>query len=156
MVPIVYSTERQNDQNSEVNGFRREYFSEEVNIEAEVPPEFPGGISGFYRYISENMIYPKSARSTGVQGKVYIEFVVTENGEVKDVRTVKGIGGGCDAEAERVMRNAPTFTPAYNDNGEPIAVRIDHWLKPFKALWGKRLDKLDNYLNELQGKTNRE
>ncbi len=33
---------------------------------------------------------------------------------------------------------------------------VDHWLKPFKALWGKRLDKLDNYLNELQGKTNRE
>jgi len=124
LAKIVYGQEQNTADtfNDEVDP--RDFFPENEAIDKpDVLPEFPGGIQGFYRYVGENMRYPTLARSTGVEGRVYISFIVDEEGNVRNVKVVKGIGAGCDAEAQRVIVNAPAFTPGLKD-GEPVAVRI--------------------------------
>ncbi len=86
-------------------------------------PEFPGGIQAFYAFVGKNMKYPKQARRMGIEGKVYVQFVVDKDGSVTDVRAVKGIGAGCDEEAERVLRSSPRFKPG-KQRGRPVKVRM--------------------------------
>ena len=74
-----------------------------------VPKE---GMKAFYAYISENLKYPSQAKEMGIQGKVFVEFVVDKDGKLINVKSVKGIGAGCDEEAVRVLKNAPEWTPA--------------------------------------------
>jgi TonB family protein len=59
-----------------------------------------------YEYISKNMKYPQQALSMGIEGKVFVEFVVNTDGTLSDVRMIKGIGAGCDLEAVNVMKNS--------------------------------------------------
>lgn len=75
---------------------------------AEVMPKFNGNISDF---IQRNIIFPESALSIGLSGTVYVSFVIDEAGVVSNVRAVKGIGYGCDEEAERVVRKMPKWLP---------------------------------------------
>ncbi|MEQ8878827.1 MAG: TonB family protein [Cyclobacteriaceae bacterium] len=86
-------------------------------------PEYPGGIDAFYRYIANNMIYPTEARTNGIEGRVYVQFVVDKDGSITDVEPVKGIGGGCDEEAVRVIQNAEKFNPG-KQRGMPVRVRM--------------------------------
>ncbi len=87
------------------------------------PPEFPGGLEAFYQYIAENLSYPTSARSAGVEGRVYVEFIVDKDGAITKVKAVKGIGSGCDLEAERVLRTAPKFKPG-TQRGQSVKVKM--------------------------------
>ncbi len=86
-------------------------------------PEFPGGIGAFYKYVGQNMKYPKQARRMGIEGKVYVQFIVDKDGSVTNVRAVKGIGAGCDEEAERVLKSSPKFKPG-KQRGRPVKVRM--------------------------------
>jgi protein TonB len=70
-----------------------------------------GGMPAFYEYLVENMKYPPQARRLGVEGKVLMQFVVDKNGNISDVKVMKGIGAGCDEEAIRVMQKAPAWSP---------------------------------------------
>ncbi|MCU0420091.1 MAG: TonB family protein [Cyclobacteriaceae bacterium] len=70
-----------------------------------------GGMAAFYKYVSEKMKYPAQARRMGTEGKVFVEFVVGKDGSISDVRAVRGIGGGCDEEAVRVVQSAPAWSP---------------------------------------------
>ncbi len=79
---------------------------------AEVMPTFEGGMSNFYSFMSKNMRYPKQAQRIGVEGKVFVQFVVEKDGSLTDLKVVKGIGAGCDEEAIRVMKLVPNFIPA--------------------------------------------
>lgn len=81
------------------------------------------GIKQFYSFISENMKYPTEAKKAGVEGKVFVEFVVDKNGKLTEVKTIKGIGHGCDKEAERVLKAAPKWTPG-NVVDMNVAVRM--------------------------------
>jgi protein TonB len=85
-------------------------------------PLFPGGQGAFYKYISENMKYPGQARRMGVEGKVFIQFIVNKDGSITDVEVVKGIGSGCDEMAKLVLENAPKFIPA-KQRGQPVRYR---------------------------------
>ncbi|MEM8564874.1 MAG: TonB family protein [Bacteroidota bacterium] len=68
-------------------------------------PAMPsGGYTAFYDHIKTNMSYPMQARELGVEGKVYVQFIVDKSGSVTEVEVVRGIGAGCDAEAARVVR----------------------------------------------------
>ncbi len=89
----------------------------------EESPIPPGGLPAFYKYVGKNMDYPNQARRAGIEGRVFVQFVVNTDGSILDVRTLKGIGGGCDEEAERVIRNAPSWTPG-TLNGKPVKVRM--------------------------------
>jgi protein TonB len=73
---------------------------------------FEGGMSKFYDYVKKNLDYPKSAKKMGVEGKVFVQFVINKDGSVTDVQAIKGIGSGCDEEAVRVVSASPKWTPA--------------------------------------------
>lgn len=96
---------------------------DEVFTIVEDQPEFPGGMQAFFKYVSENMVYPSQARRMGIEGRVYVQFVVDKDGKVTEVKAVKGIGAGCDEEAERVLRESPSFKPG-KQRGRPVKVRM--------------------------------
>ena len=84
-------------------------------------PVFPGGLEALYRYLSENIKYPMMAKEAGISGKVYLTFVVERDGSITDVQVIRGIGGGCDEEAQRVIEKMPRWTPGKQRN---IPVRV--------------------------------
>ena len=69
----------------------------------------------------QNLKYPAQAKDAGIEGTVYIQFVITETGDVINSRVVKGIGGGCDEEALRVVNSMPLWKPG-KQNGVPVKV----------------------------------
>jgi len=94
---------------------------EEIFKIVESMPEFPGGIAAMYDFLRKNMKYPKLANEAGISGKVYITFVVEKDGSITDVRVLRGIGGGCDEEALRVVNNMPDWKPGKQRN---VPVRV--------------------------------
>ncbi|MGI6319393.1 MAG: energy transducer TonB [Bacteroidales bacterium] len=90
---------------------------EEEVVEAEIftiveeNPDFPGGEEARMKYLQENIKYPQMARESGIQGTVYATFVVEPDGRITNVGILRGIGGGCDEEAIRVIRNMPRWKP---------------------------------------------
>ena len=77
----------------------------------EQPPQFPGGESALMRYLSSHIQYPAMAAEQGIEGKVILQFVVTKNGQVGEVKVVRSLSSDCDNEAKRVVRSLPRFTP---------------------------------------------
>jgi protein TonB len=74
-------------------------------------PEFPGGMSAWSKFIEKNLRYPYAAQDAGIQGKVFVSFVVEKDGSISDVKVSKGIGYGCDDEAVRVIKKSPRWKP---------------------------------------------
>lgn len=85
-------------------------------------PEFPGGDEGLARFLSSQIHYPAMAKDAGVQGKVYVTFLVTKTGQVAEVEVIGGIGAGCDEEAARVVQSMPLWKPG-KQRGHPVNVR---------------------------------
>lgn len=96
---------------------------DEVFSIVEDQPEFPGGMGAFYKFVGDNMKYPSQARRMGIEGRVFVQFVVERDGTVTDVKAVKGIGAGCDEEAERVLRMSPKFKPG-KQRGRAVRVKM--------------------------------
>ena len=92
-----------------------------VYVIVEQMPEFPGGDKGFHQYIADNIKYPAEAKEMGISGMVYVNFIVEPDGSVSDIRVLRGIGGGCDEEAVRVVESMPKFKPGIQD-GEAVRV----------------------------------
>jgi TonB family protein len=74
-------------------------------------PEFTGGENALMNFLKDNIIYPQNAKENGVQGTVYITFIITASGKVTKAQVLKGIGGGCDEEALRVINKMPDWIP---------------------------------------------
>jgi TonB family protein len=89
----------------------------------ETMPEFPGGEDGMMDYFTKNLIYPAIARSNGIQGKVFVNFIVEPNGSVSNVTVLRGIGGGCDEEAIRLVKAMPKWTPG-KQRGQTVRVTM--------------------------------
>lgn len=77
----------------------------------DVVPEFPGGQRELSKYLSGNLKYPATAKQNNIDGKVYLSFIVEKDGQLTDIRVKQGIGGGCDEEAVRLLRNSPRWKP---------------------------------------------
>jgi len=77
----------------------------------EIYPEFPGGFVAMQKFIVDNLKYPQAAREAGISGTVYIEFVVWNDGSLKNVAVKRGIGGGCEEEAMRIVKLMPKWIP---------------------------------------------
>lgn len=90
---------------------------DEIFISVEQMPEMIGGISTLY----QNLRYPNTALKNNIEGKVTLQFVINEKGEVTDPVVLRGIGYGCDEEALRVIRELK-FTPGLQ-RGKPVKVR---------------------------------
>ncbi len=87
-------------------------FTNDSMPEGLVAPEFPDGAEALYKYIAENIHYPEQAKADGIEGRVLIRFVVMNDGSIVNVDVAKGIGGGCDEEAVRVVKGMPKWKPA--------------------------------------------
>ena len=74
-------------------------------------PEFPGGESALKSYLATLIKYPENAKELGIQGVVYINFVVEKDGSITEVKVLRGIGGGCDEEALKVVMGMPKWNP---------------------------------------------
>ncbi|NPA35383.1 MAG: M56 family metallopeptidase [Chlorobi bacterium] len=79
-------------------------------------PDFPGGEEAFHKYIKESLKYPETARKNGIQGRVYVSFVVDENGDITDVKLARGVDPALDEEAIRVIKEMPQWTPGMQRN----------------------------------------
>jgi protein TonB len=84
-----------------------------------------GGMSAFYEYVGKKMQgkYPAQARRMGIEGKVFVEFVVNRDGSIVDVRAMKGIGAGCDELAVKVVQEAPAWKPG-KQRGKPVRQKM--------------------------------
>ena len=90
----------------------------------EAMPTFPGGDAARIKYLNANIKYPTIARESGIQGRVFVTFVVETNGQVTDVKILRGIGGGCDEEAVRVIKNMPKWVPG-KQRGKSVRVQFN-------------------------------
>jgi periplasmic protein TonB len=85
-------------------------------------PEPVGGFANFFKTITNEMRYPALARRNDISGKVFIQFIINETGELTNFEVVKGIGGGCDEEAIRVLK-LTKWTPG-KQRGKPVKVKM--------------------------------
>jgi TonB family protein len=96
---------------------------EEIFTQADTPPTPQDGIDSFFQFVMKNLRYPEEARMKGIEGKVFVEFVVTESGSVDQVKVIRGLHPACDAEAMKVISESPDWIPGYKD-GKPVNVKM--------------------------------
>ncbi len=84
-------------------------------------PAFPGGDPERQKFLAANIQYPQQAVDAGIQGTVYVQFVIDSKGNITDTKILRGIGGGCDEEALRVVKAMPLWHPG-KQNGKPVRV----------------------------------
>lgn len=92
--------------------------TDEVYTTSEILPSFNGN---FGKFLELNLKYPLVAKEKNIQGRVIVSFVVEKDGYLTDVEITKGIGGGCDEEAIRVIKNSPKWNPG-TQNGKTVRV----------------------------------
>ena len=95
---------------------------------AEQMPSFPGGMDALMAYLAKNVQYPDDALKRFQSGRVFINFIVEKDGSISHVKVLKGVCKSIDAEAVRVVKNMPRWTPGYQ-KGEPIRVSFNLPLK---------------------------
>lgn len=100
---------------------REEKKKEEVFSHVEQMPKFPGGDAELYKFISNNLNYPAMAIENNVQGRVVVQFVVTKDGSIGNVKVVRSVDRDLDNEAIRVCKKLPKFIPG-KQNGQPVNV----------------------------------
>lgn len=114
---------------------------------AEEMPEFPGGVEALMDYVGRNVKYPEEAKDKEIQGRVFVSFVIEKDGSVNEVKVLRGIGGGCDEEAVRVIKAMPKWTPG-KQKGKPVRVnyqipinfKLDDGQLPVKKSDGRKVD----------------
>jgi len=120
--------------------------SEPVFTVVEVMPEFPGGMEALMEYLGSNIKYPEQAKKEGIEGKVFVNFVIEKDGSVGETKVLRGIGGGCDEEAVRVVSEMPNWTPGLQRDQ---AVRVSYNLPINFKLDGKINDTVFNVVEEM-------
>ena len=93
--------------------------SSKDNVTPDVMPKYPGGDDARMKFMLENIKYPEKAKRDTIQGKVFIQFVVEPDGTLTNFKIMRGIGGGCDEEALRVVKLMPKWIPAQK-NGKSV------------------------------------
>ncbi len=112
------------DQHTEIEFIEsavEEVVEEEIFTIVEDMPSFPGGEEALFKYLGQNIKYPQIAKEAGITGRVFVNFVIDKEGNVTDVKVLRGIGGGCDEEAVRVVKNMPKWS-AGKQRGKPVKV----------------------------------
>ena len=115
------------DQDTEIEFIEEtaeEVVEDEIFTIVQDMPSFPGGDGAMLSYLGKNIKYPTLAKDGGIQGTVYVTFVVEKDGRVSDVKVLRGIGGGCDEEAIRVVKSMPRWTPG-KQRGKPVKVQYN-------------------------------
>lgn len=97
---------------------------EQIFTIVEEMPTFPGGEAELFKYLAKNIKYPQMASDAGISGVVYVTFVVGKDGKITDVKVLRGIGGGCDEEAVRVVKSMPAWKPG-KQRGKAVTVQYN-------------------------------
>ena len=126
---LVVNAEVTDDtKNIEITPVKIEQEEEEEDVQiftvVENDPEFPGGMEALYKYLRDNIKYPQLARDNNITGKVYVTFVVERDGSIANPRVLKDIGGGCGAEAIRVVKAMPKWAPG-KQRGKAVRVQFN-------------------------------
>ena len=90
----------------------------------EKQPEFPGGTDSMFAFIQRNIKYPEEAKKAGIEGRVFVTFVVEKDGQVSDAKILRDIGGGCGEEAIRMVNIMPKWKPG-TQRGNPVRVQFN-------------------------------
>lgn len=77
----------------------------------EIQASFPGGLNEFAGFLAKNIRYPAEARQKGIQGRVYLTFVIERDGSLSDIKVIRGVSADIDAEAIRVLKISPKWIP---------------------------------------------
>lgn len=101
-----------------------EVVEEEIFTIVEKMPEFPGGYEALFSYLGKALTYPAMAKDAKIQGKVYVTFVVDRDGSIANVKVLRGIGGGCDEEAVKVIKGMPKWEPG-RQRGKAVRVQYN-------------------------------
>jgi protein TonB len=96
-----------------------EVAEEEIFLVVEEDAEFPGGLEALSKYLAENIKYPQLAKENNITGRVFVSFVVEKDGRVGNIKILRDIGGGCGAEAVRVVKGMPRWKPG-KQRGKPV------------------------------------
>jgi len=96
---------------------------DEVFTIVEQNPTFVGGDLAFIKFVQSNLVYPEKARRMGLEGRVFVQFVIEKDGSLTDVAVIKGMMGDCNEEAIRVMQNSPNWV-AGKQRGRSVRVQI--------------------------------
>lgn len=124
----IFNTEI-TDEGIDVNALINDRSKEEVN-EDEIfhfvneMPEFPGGIEALLNFISRAVNYPVVAQETGIQGKVYVSFIINADGKVSDAKVLRGVDTSLDKEALRVVNSMPVWKPG-KQSGRAVRVSFN-------------------------------
>lgn len=126
---VTFSAEvDENTKNIEIAPVQIEEEEDETETQiftvVENEPEFPGGMEALYKYLAQNIKYPQLARDNNITGKVYVTFVVERDGSIANPKVLRDIGGGCGAEAIRVVKAMPKWTPG-KQRGKAVRVQFN-------------------------------
>lgn len=124
IVETIAQVEQQKQEKKTVQKTSTSTAEKQVFTVVEVMPQFPGGEEGRIKYLKENVNYPEAARKQGIEGTVFVTFVVEKDGSVTNARVLRGIGGGCDEEALRVVSAMPNWKPGMQ-RGKPVRVQFN-------------------------------
>ena len=97
---------------------------EEVFLVVEDDPEFPGGCEALYKFIGDNQHYHRQAKENNITGRVFVSFVVEKDGSVSNAQVLRDIGGGCGAEAVRLVKSMPKWKPG-KQHGKPVRTQFN-------------------------------
>jgi TonB family protein len=86
-------------------------------------PEYPGGNKALYTFLAENISYPEKAQQEGIEGTVYVEFIVEKDGSLSNIGVLRGFNDQCDAEAVRVVKTLPVWKPGRGEDNKPLRVK---------------------------------
>ncbi len=107
-----------------VEGEMPEDDQSDVFVIVDEDPQFPGGQEALYKWLKENIKYPEQAKENGIEGKVYVTFVIEKDGSITNAKLLRDIGGGCGAEAVRAVKTMPRWIPA-KQRGETVRLQFN-------------------------------
>jgi len=120
----IEDQEVKEDTKVEIKQREEEVEEEQIFTIVEEMPSFPGGEAELFKYLGKNIKYPQMATDAGISGVVYVTFVVDKDGKIRDAKVLRGIGGGCDEEAVRVVKSMPTWKPG-KQRGKSVTVQYN-------------------------------
>ena len=92
---------------------------DEVFVVVEEQAEFPGGMEAMYAYIGKNLKYPEAAKEKGIEGRVFVSFIIEKDGSISNILIKRAIGGGCEEAAVEMIKNMPKWKPG-KQRGKPV------------------------------------
>ncbi|MDY6437019.1 MAG: M56 family metallopeptidase [Bacteroidales bacterium] len=116
---------------------------DEVYGAVDVMPEYFGGVNAMFDFIQKNVKYPESAKKKGIEGRVFVQFVVEKDGNLSSFQVLRGVNDELNDEAIRVLKMMPKWKPGMKD-GKPVRVQ---YTMPFKF----QLSGNENTLTALSG-----